>query len=227
MKELSQKQLRELHGKDYVERYHQTDGFRIGRMINLIQFGKNDVVLDIGCGNGLLLDYVADKVNRYYGVDFSEEFIKVARSRQASNKINNAEFICGDVTAFCRESEVKFDKIFALDFTEHIYNEDFLEIFAAISRSLNKEGTLYLHTPNRDYILEILKARGILRQLPEHVAVRTPEQYSDLLQQTGFREIEIVFLSHYLKIPSIFAFLRYVPLINKYFKARLFIKCKI
>lgn len=227
MKKLSKKQLKSLHNADYVSRYHSVDKRRLKRLLKFINLNKNDLVLDVGCGNGLLLDYIFNKINFYYGVDFSKDFIEVAINRKKENKIKNAKFICKDINNFCKGFKNKFDKIFALDFVEHIYNEDFKEIFTSLYNSLKINGELYVHTPNGDYFLEIFKNKNLLlKQFPEHIAIRTTRQYKEFLEKIGFTDIRIIYLSHYIKILSLFDFLRYIPFIGKYFKARLLIICK-
>jgi ubiquinone/menaquinone biosynthesis C-methylase UbiE len=42
------------------------------------QFGKKDVILDVGCGTGLLLRHLGDKVACIVGVDLSTEMLRVA-----------------------------------------------------------------------------------------------------------------------------------------------------
>lgn len=227
MKEkLTEKELKKLHGKDYVEKYHNADFTRIKRLLKDIEFSKEDVILDVGCGNGLLLGYLKNKIKFYYGVDFSKDFIDVAKIRQKKQKINNAKFVHGDIIKFCNKLKINFDKVFALDFTEHIYDDDFIKIFSAVSNSIKKDGILFVHTPNREYILEILKEKGIIKQFPEHIGVRNVEQYKELFRKSGFKNVKIIYLSHYVKILSFLDFLKYIPYFGKYFKARLFIKCK-
>lgn len=45
---------------------------------DLVKEGDN--ILDFGCGNGRLIEILKDKKINYFGVDLSEEFIKIARS---------------------------------------------------------------------------------------------------------------------------------------------------
>lgn len=47
---------------------------------NGLAFSSGDVLLDIGCGNGMLSHYFCDECAQFHGVDFSEYLIKVAKS---------------------------------------------------------------------------------------------------------------------------------------------------
>ena len=228
--ELNRRQLKDFYDSNYVSKLHldeEKQKKRLKRLLKFINLEKDDLVLDVGCGNGLLLDYIADKLSFYFGVDFSEDFIKAAKKRQEENKIKNAEFVCKDINIFCKNFRNYFDKIFALDFVEHIYDEDFIEIFTSLHNSLKIGGKLYIHTPNGEYFLEFLKKKNILlKQLPEHIAVKTAIESKTLLEKVGFKNIKIVYLPHYIKILSILDFLKYIPFFGKYFKARLFIICR-
>lgn len=176
MKKLNRRRLEDLYSTNYVSKFcfaERKQKRRLERLLKFINLKKDDLVLDVGCGNGLLLDSISSKISFYYRVDFSEDFIKIANSRQEKNKIKNAKFVCGDINIFCKGFKNTFDKIFALDFVEHIYDEDFENIFISIYNSLKIKGELYIHTPNGEYLLEILKKKGILKQFPGHIGVRT------------------------------------------------------
>ena len=71
-----------------------------------------------------------------------------------------ATFHCTDIVAFCARHPNHFDAAFALDFSEHIYDDQFLRIFRAIHGSLKPGGSLYLHTPNAEYFMERLRSAG-------------------------------------------------------------------
>lgn len=45
------------------------------------KINKEDVVLDLGCGNGRLLDYTLLTPDRYLGIDNSKNLLQVAKSR--------------------------------------------------------------------------------------------------------------------------------------------------
>jgi len=50
------------------------------------QVKADDLVLDAGCGNGRLLDYVKLPVNQYLGLDQSISLIKIARELHKGHK---------------------------------------------------------------------------------------------------------------------------------------------
>lgn len=84
-----------------------------------IQFSKqyinnNRVVLDFACGTGIAAIQIAPVVNKVYGVDISEKMLNVAREKAASDRINNIEFLNGDLFAGCL-NEQKFDTILAFN----------------------------------------------------------------------------------------------------------------
>jgi 2-polyprenyl-6-hydroxyphenyl methylase / 3-demethylubiquinone-9 3-methyltransferase len=223
---LTKEELLAMHDATYVQKYHKEGALRIGRLLHRIEVKSTDRILDAACGNGLLLDYIHDKVAEYWGVDFSQDFIDAATKRFTSEQLKSAHFVAGDLVAFCAERQNYFDKAFAIDFTEHIYDDDFQKIFTAIHASLKPGGELLIHTPNGEYLLEVLKNKGFMKQFPEHIGVRKAEPYIRLLAGCGYRNIQVTYISHHVPLLAGFDFLRHLPLVGKYFQARLIIRCE-
>ncbi|MFC1730976.1 class I SAM-dependent methyltransferase [candidate division KSB1 bacterium] len=195
------------------------------RFVKKINFNKDDIVGDYGCGNGIFLDLIHDKINKYDGIDLSESYIELAKLRQKENKIDNAEFFCASIEEFSKKVQARYDKIFSFDFSEHLYDEDCLRIFAQMRTTLKEGGKLYIHTPNGDFFIELLKKRGILKQFEEHIGVRNRKEYVKLLGKIGFSHIEVQYLPHYVTLLKFMHLLSYIPFVGKFFKARLWIIC--
>src|SRR4051794_24338915 len=162
-------ELRAIYDQSYVDQYDPHAVPRIRRMLPFFELSGDEVVADFGCGNAVLLDIIGDRVREYVGVDFSEAFVRAAERRLDARRAGNATFYCEDIVAFCARHPNRFDAAFALDFSEHLYDEQFLSIFGAIHGSLKPGAPLYLHTPNAEYFMERLKERGILTQVEGHV----------------------------------------------------------
>ncbi|MBD3329956.1 methyltransferase domain-containing protein [Candidatus Peregrinibacteria bacterium] len=198
---------------------------RLKRLIPHLKFDKNDNVAEFGCGNGIFADMIFNKIKTYTGVDFSKDFIELAKKRHKKLNIDNCKFIGADIIEFSVNHKAEFDEAYSIDFTEHIYDEDFIKIFRAIKNTLKIGARLSIHTPNKDFILELLKEKGILPQQKEHIAVRNFEEYKKLLRQLGYREIKVKYISHYIPILIKLHKLSHIPIIGKFFKARLLIEC--
>jgi cyclopropane fatty-acyl-phospholipid synthase-like methyltransferase len=220
-------ELQALHGEDYVREFEKSQD--VNRVIRLLQYcalPSNAQIADFGCGNGLLMAALASRVGSYHGVDFSQPFIQAASRRQQRLGIRNASLYCQDITQFCAEHKHQFDAAFALDFSEHVYDDDWLSILRNIHSSLKAGGKFYLHTPNREFVVEALKANGIMQQFPEHIAVRTPKHNSDLLRQAGFSTINLRLLPHY-NILKVLHWFSWLPWVGRYLKARIFIEATV
>lgn len=217
-------ELKALHGEDYVARFEREQSLeRLRRVLAQLPLPSGAAVADFACGNGMLMELLWGRVASYAGVDFSEAFIRVAEERQRSLGAGNVRFACQDIRQFCAENQGRFDVAFAMDFSEHVYDPEWLEILTAIRGSLKPGGCLYLHTPNGDFFVERMKARNfILRQFPEHVAVRNTEANVRLLEQAGFSQVSVRRLAHY-NILRLLHGLSALPGVGRYFEARLLI----
>jgi SAM-dependent methyltransferase len=223
---LSDEELQAIYDEQYAGQYDPHAVPRMARLLPYIQLSGHEIVADFGCGNGVLLELIGPKVREYVGVDFSEAFIRAAEHRRAARGIRHGSFHRADMVAFCQANAGRFDAGFALDFSEHIYDDQFLEIFRAIHTALKPGAALYLHTPNREYLIELMRGRHILKPIEGHVAVRDAEGNRALLAQCGFEDIEIRYLAHYLYPASAFHALGSLPWIGRYFRARLFLRCR-
>ena len=214
-----------LHSGRYVERFERRPIDRVAALVRRMRVDANDVVADFACGNGMLLRALGDVRGTYHGVDFSEDFIASARAAALRLGLSNYCFHCSDIVAFCADHPAEFDVAATLDFSEHIDDSAFLEIYAAIRSSLRTGGRLYLHTPNSGFFMEALKAKGVLRQFPEHIAVRNAAATIALLEQAGFDRgrIRVEHIAHY-NILRIVHPLRRLPYLGKFFAARIWIE---
>ncbi len=220
---LSDEALRAIYNQGYVDIYDPHAHLRIQRLLPFFALSPGSRVADFGCGNGVLLEILTSRVRDYVGIDFSEPFIRAAERRRTALGLTNGRFVCADIVAFCAQHANTFDAAFALDFSEHLYDDQFVAIFRAIHATLKPGAPVYLHTPNAEYILERLHAWGVLRPVDGHVGVRDAPQHQDLLAQSGFARVEVRSLPHYLPAASFFHGLGAVPIVGRYCRARLFV----
>jgi 2-polyprenyl-6-hydroxyphenyl methylase / 3-demethylubiquinone-9 3-methyltransferase len=220
----SKQELKQLHGDEYVEAFEKKLPMRLERLLDYMRLDMTLDVADFACGNAILMELIAPGVRSYTGVDFSEPFIRAANEKKERLSIPNAQFICADINAFCACRLNTFDVAFAMDVSEHIYDEEWLAVLKSIKSSLKPNGRLYLHTPNAEFFLERMKDKGlIVKQFPEHIAVRTPAHNVAMLREAGFGVARIRLIAHY-NIMKIVHPLSFLPLIGKFFKARIFIE---
>lgn len=225
--EIGREERQALHGDAYVEsfeRKHTVD--RIVRFLPLMGLTGSEDILDVGCGNALSLDALKGRFSSYTGVDFSQPFIDAARQRTRSLGIENAEFFCDTAEAIAEQNAGRFDVALAFDLSEHVYDKEWRSILRAIYEMLRPGGRLFLHTPNSAFFVEILKERNIiLKQFPEHIAVRNMAENIKLLEAESFRISAAHGLPHY-NILSILHPLSKLPLVGRFFEARLFIEAQ-
>ncbi|MEQ1495004.1 MAG: class I SAM-dependent methyltransferase [Novosphingobium sp.] len=217
-----------LHSGDYVERYNAKPLDRVRGLTRRMKLARGARLADFACGNGMLLHALEPRDGRYDGVDFSHDFIASANAWAESAGCENYRFHCADIIAFCASHPAAFDAAATLDFSEHVEDPIAIPIYTAIRRSLAPGGTLYLHTPNGDFFMERAKTAGLLRQFPEHVAVRNGPQMVALLVEAGFPHagIRLTHIAHYNVLKWLHPLSR-LPLIGRWFQARLWIEAQV
>jgi len=216
-----------LHSGDYVARYNRKSLARVRGLLKYMHVAGDAEVADYACGNGMLLQVLGDRAGSYHGVDLSPEFIESGHAWAERSGLTNFRFHCDDIVSFGASHGGRFDCAATLDFSEHVDDSEAVPIYADIRNSLKPGGKLYLHTPNLDFFIEQLKARGIMRQFPEHIAVRNGEQTAEMLVKAGFapERIRIRYIPHY-NVLRLLHPLSLLPGIGKYFRARLWIEAE-
>jgi SAM-dependent methyltransferase len=102
-------------------------------------------ILDIGCGQGLLVYALKGLGFRNVkGVDLSEEQIVVARQHSLPCRVVDRTYI----SQLAKMEPETFELIFMMDVLEHMGKDDQLQILAAASELLVPGGRLILSVPN-------------------------------------------------------------------------------
>jgi len=213
------------------ERYTSTfiKGQSLKRLLRLKKFFRvksTDDVIDIGCGNGMLMPIIAPLVKTYTGVDISQRLIDSAKKRKENKIYPHISFICMGIEPYCNHNRNKYDVVFLMDISEHIADQDWLTILRSIIKTLRSNGTVYLHTPNAEYFLEILKKRGFLiKNTTGHIAIRSPSENRCLFERAGFSVKTTYLIPHY-NFLRILHPLSLLPIVGKYFQARILMEAK-
>ena len=67
------------------------------KAIEFAQLKKDDIILDLYCGIGTIGIFASKFVKKVYGIEIVEQAIEDARENARLNKVENIEFLCGDV----------------------------------------------------------------------------------------------------------------------------------
>jgi ubiquinone/menaquinone biosynthesis C-methylase UbiE len=109
---------------------------RVAEAIQKIQIEPGSNLLDLGCGNGRVIDILKSIKIEYTGLDISEELIKLAQKKYPRRK-----FVVGDLldTPF---GDNEFDYALSLATLHHIPSEELrLRALEEIRRILKPNGT--------------------------------------------------------------------------------------
>jgi len=114
----------------------------------------NSKALDLGCGNGRLFDFLKDKNIEYFGIDFSEELIKMAKNKYGNN------FQVADILNL-PFSDNYFDTIWSVAVFHHIPSRELrLLALKEMKRVLKDKGRVIMTCWNlyqKDYLNLLLK----------------------------------------------------------------------
>ncbi len=181
---------------------------------NLIRDIKHGTkVLDIGCGNALMLPFVFKEDAFYFGLDISEKLIEIARKKYAKEiKSGKAKFIVGQATNIPFENE-KFDFIISFAALHHIPSEKLRKIFfEEIKRVLkpNAKAKITVWNLCNKWVNDRFQTRVMLAKnkngditvpwkatqgkiIERYVHQFSEEELLSLAKDTGFKNIKINF----------------------------------
>ncbi|OEY86647.1 multifunctional ribose 5-phosphate isomerase B/3-demethylubiquinone-9 3-methyltransferase/2-octaprenyl-6-hydroxy phenol methylase [Wolbachia pipientis] len=125
---------------------------------------KEILLLDVGCGGGILSEMTTRVGINTVGIDICEKNIKIAQSHAEKMGLN-IEYIHTSIEQF--NDNKKYDIILLMEIVEHVDNLDFF-----VSRTLEllkPEGLVFISTINRtikSFLLAIIGAEYILNWVP-------------------------------------------------------------
>ena len=139
---------------------------------------KCEKILDAGCGTGLLSEHINKSCNHLYGVDLSDEMLKLAQTRELYSSLN-----CGDLLKYLNDNQKTFDGIIASDVL--CYFGDLSDVFKSTYESLQEKShfafSVEQNKTNKDnYFLT-----------PSGRYVHNSDYIKSVLSETGFEVLEI------------------------------------
>lgn len=191
--------------------------YRVAKVLEIYEPGRDERVVDLGCGWGTFCFALAPRVRCVVGVDFSEKSIEICNRRLRESTLTNVAFRCADAGDTSLEGGA-YDVVIAADLFEHLYPEDSDRVMAEAHRLLRKGGRFSIWTPHRGHVLEVLKNRDILlKRDPSHVDYKSLERLVTSMERHGFA-IERAYYaeSHLPGLRSVErALLRFIPMLRR------------
>jgi ubiquinone/menaquinone biosynthesis C-methylase UbiE len=108
-------------------------------LMRVTQLGPNQHALDLGCGNGLIAEYLSDSTGAHItGLDYIPRAIHQAQQRTAT-KSNRLAFIVGDINQLELSKSV-FDVVISIDTI--YFSEDYAATLRALKAALRPGGQM-------------------------------------------------------------------------------------
>ncbi len=138
---------------------------------------RGKIVLDVGCGGGILTESLADEGATVTGIDLSNAALEVAKNHAIENELT-IDYQEISVESLAKQQPASFDVITCMELLEHVPEP--AQIIECCARLLKPDGKLFLSTLNRTpkaFLVAIVGAEYVLNWLP-----RGTHHYRDFIR---------------------------------------------
>jgi ubiquinone/menaquinone biosynthesis C-methylase UbiE len=131
------------------------------------------LVLDVGCGTGILFDYITDRPEMIVGLDLSKKTLLEAKARTIKRKMDNVHLVQADADNM-PFADGEFDNVFAMTILQNAPNPE--KMLAEMKR-VAKDDTIFVLTG-----LKSIFSRRRFRQLLKQAWLKLEESEDNDLQ---------------------------------------------
>ena len=118
------------------------------KIMPLLQVNENSRIIDIGCGIGRWSEAIKGEINSYWGIDFSEDLIKIARGRNYRQNIKFDVLSATDILNHKYSDEIMpFNIIIISGVLLYLNDEDVKKVISAIDYISTKNAIIYIREP--------------------------------------------------------------------------------
>ncbi|RLI52276.1 MAG: hypothetical protein DRP09_18310 [Candidatus Thorarchaeota archaeon] len=111
-------------------------------IIEILKITKDDIVLDVCCGNGLITKKIAESCKEIHGVDFSEFLIETAKRK---NNGENIYYHCDDALNIDKKfKENTFSKAYCYFSLQHFSYKKGEMLIKVLSKVTNSNGLILI-----------------------------------------------------------------------------------
>jgi 2-polyprenyl-6-hydroxyphenyl methylase/3-demethylubiquinone-9 3-methyltransferase len=146
---------------------HDINPIRLTFIQKCVPVLREQLVIDIGCGGGLLSEALAQAGALVTGIDKGDALIKVASQHAKQNALNISYFSEEAETLAKRQSSY-FDVACCMELLEHV--PDPASLITACSDLIKPSGWVFFSTINRNlyaYLVTVIGAEYLLKLLPK------------------------------------------------------------
>lgn len=111
--------------------------------------GKQNNLLEIGCGNGASMFLLSDAMNKCVGIEVTDEHRDLFNAYKNEHHIENCTYTIKDVV-YSKAAE-QYDRIISFEVIEHLSEENGVQFYAD---SLKEDGIMAISVPNKWWIFE-------------------------------------------------------------------------
>jgi ubiquinone/menaquinone biosynthesis C-methylase UbiE len=228
---------RELYDEAYYEELHPRHWFksparkfeeRDRDVLRLVAPTRSDRVLELGCARGDVTFLLARHAGSVTGVDAADEALAMAEAERARRNLSNVSFLKADVADLSPVPDASVDAVAAIDLVEHVDDPTLRAMLGECRRVLAPKGRLAIYTPERAHYVERLKAHDlVLKQFPQHIAVRRAGAYEAMLRDAGFAvELSTWSVSPFPLVRHVERLLAPLPLVGPTFRYRVLVRAR-
>ena len=161
---------------------------------------KGKVVLDVGCGGGILTEAMTRLGAQVTGIDLSDKALRVAELHLHESGLK-VSYLKQSAEAFAEQNAGAFDVVTCMELLEHVPEPD--AMVAACARLLKPGGQAFFSTINRNpksYLFAVVGAEYVLKLLPkgthDYARFIKPSELTRWCRAAGLRAEELVGMTY-------------------------------
>lgn len=176
----------ESHLQEFSNLQSRFQKYRIKKLLQIYTPGKDEKILDVGCGWGTFCFALAPKCKEIVGIDYSERSIELCNRLLKEKGYANVTFLNADAQNIPLKNDA-YDVVICADIFEHLYPAVYEKVIDECRRLLKPGGKLLIWTPHRGHFIEILRNNDIiLKRDVGHVDYKSMDYLTSTLKEKQF-----------------------------------------